>query len=59
MPHTMTDAASEILERIVQDKTWVTRGFLDLCDERRDKKHIRYKAGGANTGKLTKGFRGQ
>ena len=44
----VTDAASEILgKERRRKKQWVTKGVLDLCDERRDLKKKRYKAEGA------------
>ena len=44
----VTDATSEILEKERRrKKPWVTKGVLDLCDERRDLKKKRYKAEGA------------
>ena len=52
-------AASEILEKECRrKKTWITRDFLDLCDERRDLKNGGIKKKGRkNIEKLTKGFR--
>ena len=44
----VTDAASEILgKERRRKKPWVTKNFLDLCDERRDLKTKRYEAEGA------------
>ena len=44
----VTDAASEILgKERRRKKPWVTKGVLDLCDERRDLKKKRYEAEGA------------
>ena len=41
----MTDAASEILgKEDRRKKPWVTKDVLDLCDERRDLKKMRYEA---------------
>ena len=41
----VTDAASVKQRR--RKKPWVTKDFLDLCDERRDLKKERYEAEGA------------
>ena len=44
----VTDAASEILgKERRRKKPWVTKGVLNLCDERRDLKKKRYEAEGA------------
>ena len=43
---TVTDAASEKLEWR-RKKPWVTKEVLDLCDERKDLKKMRYEAEGA------------
>ena len=44
----VTDAASEILgKECPRKKPWVTKGVLDLCDERRDLKKKWYEAEGA------------
>ena len=44
----VTDAASEILgKERRRKKPWITKDFLDLCDERRDLKKKRYEAEGA------------
>ena len=44
----MTDAASEIRRKDrPRKKPWVTKDYLDLCDERRDLKKKRYEAEGA------------
>ena len=42
----VTDAASEILgNECRRKKPWVTKDFLDLCNERRDLKKKRLSAG--------------
>ena len=42
----VTNAASKILgKERRRKKPWVTKDVLDLCDERRDLKKKRYKAG--------------
>ena len=44
----VTDAASEILgKECRRKKPWVTKGVLDLCDERRNLTKERYEAEGA------------
>ena len=57
----VADAPSEILgKERRRKKPWVTKGVLNLCDERRDLKKKRYEAEEQkNTGKQTGGFRRQ
>ena len=55
----VTDSGSEILgKERHRKKPWVDSDVLDLCDERRDLKKMRYEEEGAK-GKQTGGFRRQ
>ena len=57
----VTDVPSEILgKESRRKKSWITKGVLDLCDERRDlKKNGMQQKEQKNTGKQTGGFRRQ